>query len=257
MQRIAGVLYVCTGYLFCMCMKLSMGDFQCSFKITCFYEQSKGDARKRKTFADGTDELPKHAKNEGFGPEMAAQFDEVIIQTKSTRAEIQPPTKTHDDDSAATTATSEEAGAEWHEEFGSFKQQTQEKFEERAQEIHDLEQLIRNSDKNQQDQTKKLAKKTLEVLRELQETQAKISHSVTKIDENSSGMKEAIEQLRTKQEIRHGEILDELKRMNDKIPAIKSQIQQGSQVSQEPPLVRLEPSQVKLIATQLKEELQN
>ena len=244
---------------------LFMGDFhQCSYKKHAFYEHLIGDVKKGNASADhcGTDKLTKCAKNEGFDPEMSAQFDELKIQIKGTRAEIQPPIKTHDEksnDSAATTATSGKAAAGWHyAEFCSFKQQTQEKFEEKAQEIHDLEQLIRNSDKNQQDQTKVLASKTLEVLKELKETQAEISRSVTKIDENSSGMKEAIEQLRTKQE-RHGQILEELKRMNDE-KAIKNQlekIQQGCQVSQEAHLTRLEPIQVQMIITQLKEALQN
>ena len=48
--------------------------------------------------------------------------------------------------------------------------------------------------------------------------------------------------------------------MNDEIPAIKSlleKIQQGSEVSQETHLTRLEPIQVQMIITQLKEALQN
>lgn len=201
-------------------------------------------------------------KGNASADHCGTQFDEVIIQTKSTRAEVQSLTKTHDEesnDSAATTATSEKADAEWHAEFCSFKQQTQDKFEEKAKEIRGLEQLMRNSDKNQQDQNKKLTSDTQKALKELAETQTEISHSVKMIHENSSCMKEAIEKLRTEQE-RHGEILEELiKRTNGEIPAIKSlleKIQQGFQVSQETP-IRLEPIQVQMIMTQLKEVLQN
>lgn len=201
-------------------------------------------------------------KENASADHCGTQFDEVIIETKSTRAEVQSLTKTHDEesnDSAATTVTSEKADAEWHAEFCSFKQQTQDKFEEKAKEIRGLEHLIRNSDKNQQDQNKKLTSDILKALKELIETQTEISHSVKMIHENSSCMKEAIEKLRTEQE-RHGEILEELKRMNGEIPAIKSlldMIQQGSQVSQETHLTRLEPIQVQMIITQLKEALQN
>ena len=217
-----------------------------------------GDVKTGKAPADGTDELPKHARNEGFDemfPEMAenlAQLDELKTQIEDIRAKIQPLIKTHDGESngsAATTATSEKAGAEWQTEFCSYKQQTQEKFEEQAETIHGL--------KNRQQSTNKLASETIEVLKKFTETQAELSHSVTRIHENSSDTKEAIGQLRTEQE-RHRKILEKL--INDEIPAIKSQlekIQQGSQVSQEPLLVRLEPSQVKMIATQLKEEPRN
>ena len=179
-----------------------------------------GDVKTGKAPADGTDELPKH---EGF--------DDIFSETA------------HDGEgsngSAATTATPEKAGAEWHTEFCSFKQQTQKNFEEQAEAIHGL--------KNQQHSTNKLASKTTEVLTEFTENQAELSRSVTRIQEISSDMKEAVEQLRKEQE-RHRKILDE-------IPAIKSQlekIQQGSQVSQETHLIRL----VEMITTQLQEKLQ-
>ena len=171
-----------------------------------------GDVKKGNASADhcGTDELPKHAKNE-----------------------------------------------EWHVEFCLFKQQTQDKFEEKVEEIHALEQLIRNTDKNQQDQTKKLTSNTLEALKKLTETQAEMGRLVTRIHENSSGMKEAIEQLRTEQE-RHSQILE---RMNDEIRAIKRVLEKmqqiSQQVSQETRLTRLEPIQVQMIIIQLKEALQN
>ena len=160
-----------------------------------------------------------------------AQFDKLKIQMEDGTAENQP---THDEESSdskeindSTTATSKEADGGWHEEFYSFKQETQEKFEEQAKAIHGLEQLLQDSDKNQQHQTNELASKTLEVLKKFTETQAKMNRSV--------------EQLRTEQE-RHGKIL----------PAIKSQLEkilQGSQVSQETQahLVRLEPIQIDMI----------
>lgn len=165
--------------------------------------------------------------------EILAQFDELKNQMEDTMAENQPLINTHDDasnDSAATTATSEEAGAEWHAKFCSFQQQTQEKFEEQAKAIHDLEQLIHDSNKIQQIPTKELASKTLEMLKKFTEAQAKMSHSV--------------EQLRTEQK-RHGKILDE-------IPAIKSQLEKIQQASQAH-FTRLE---IDMIATQLKEKLQ-
>ena len=172
--------------------------------------------------------------------EILTQFDKLKNQMEDTTAEnLQPLINTHDDasnDSAATTATSEEAGAEWHAKFCSFKQQTQGKFEEQAKAIHDLEQLIHNSNKIQQIPTKELAAKTLEILQQFTEAQAKMSHSV--------------EQLRTEQE-RQGGILKE-------IPAIKSQlekIKQASQVSQETQ-ARLTSLEIDMIATQLKEKLQ-
>ena len=135
-----------------------------SYKKTYFmylwtFDVAIGDVKKEKAPVNDTDELPKHAKNEGLGerfPEMAeilAQFDELKNQMEDTMAENQPLINTHDDasnDSAATTATSEEAGAEWHAKFCSFKQQTQEKFEEQAKAIHDLEQLIHDSNKIKQ-----------------------------------------------------------------------------------------------------------
>ena len=187
--------------------------------------------------------------------ETLAQFDTLKIQMEETMAEIQPPIKAHD--SAATTATSEEAGAKWHAEIYSFKQKTQEKFEEQAKAIHDLEQLIQDSDKRQQQQTNELASVTLKVLKQLTETQAEMSRSITRIYEDSIDIKEAIEQFRTEQE-GYRKILEELEKRNNEIPAIKYQlekIQQGPQVSQETHFIRLEPIQVQMIATQLKEEL--
>ena len=124
--------------------------------------------------------------------ETLAQFEELIQMEDILADEIQPLIKTDDEgsnNSAAATATSEKAGADLHAEFCSFKQQTQEKFEEQAKAIRDLEQLIQDSDKKQQYQANELASKTLEVLKKFNETQAKMSRSV--------------EQLRTGQE-RHG-----------------------------------------------------
>lgn len=197
------------------------------------------------------DELPKQAKLDMA--ETFAQFDKLKNQMEDTctMAGIQPLSKTHDEESIATTATSEKVGTEFHADFCSFKQQTRERFEEQTKEIH---QLVHDSDKTQQHLTKELASKTLEVLKKFQE---EMSRSVTKIDENSSSMKEEIDQLRKEQE-RHGKILEELKRMNDEIPAIKSlleKIQEGSQVSQGTQPIRLEPIQLEMMTTQLKEEL--
>ena len=171
--------------------------------------------------------------------EILTQFDKLKNQMEDTTAENQPLINTHDEesnDSAATTATSEEAGAEWHAEFCSFKQQTQEKFDKQAKAIDDLEQLVHDSNKIQQIPTKELAAITLDMLKKFTEAQAKMSHSV--------------EQLRTEQK-RQGGILKE-------IPAIKSQlerIKQASQVSQETQ-ARLTRLEIDMIATQLKEKLQ-
>lgn len=137
----------------------------------------------------------------------------------------------------SSTATSEEAGAGWHAEFCSFKQQAQKKFDDQTEAIHHLEQLIQDSNKNQQDQTDVFTSKTIEVLTSFQ---TKMSHKLGKI--------------RTEQK-RHGKILDE-------IPVIKSQlekIQQGSQVSQETQVLpgiwlQLVPSQIDMLKAQLKEK---
>ena len=222
-----------------------------------------GDTKKGKAPADGTDELPKLERFDERFPEMTEkldQFDKLKIQMEDAMAEIQSLIKTHDEesnDSAATTATSEEAGAKWYAEFCSIKQQMQEKFEEQAKAIHDLEQLIQDFDERQQHQTNELTSKTLEVLKKFTETQAKMSRSITRIHEDSSDMKDSIKQLRTEQE-GYRKILEELRKMNVEIPAIKSQlekIRQESQVSQETHFIRLEPIQVQMITAQLKEEL--
>ena len=130
--------------------------------------------------------------------EKIAQLDE-LIQMKDSTAENQP---THDEESTndsegsndSATATSKEANAEWHAEFCLFKQQTQEKFEEHTKAIHDLEQLIQDSDKSQQDQTNKFASKTIKVLKNFSETQEKMYRELGKLG--------------TEQK-RHGKILDE------------------------------------------------
>ena len=127
--------------------------------------------------------------------------------------------------------------AGWHTEFCSFKQQTDEKFEVQGKAIHNLEQLIQDSDKIREIQTNKFTSKTIEVLKDFKKK-----------------MSRKLSELRTEQK-RHGEILDD-------IPAIKSQlenIQQGSQVSQETQAhpgiwLQLVPSQIDMLKEQMKEK---